>query len=156
METDLLIVCTSQQRYAVRRDQLLGLRMIITAEDMERPDDRGKPVNSMDLGEVLGINSQATHHHRHALVVPSRRRSVLLLVDRVEHLCAAMEERLHPFPRLLRHQVARPWFLGVLIEPDAMPVLVLDVRQIAQDILMKTRSQTHATNHEQHRQVHHL
>lgn len=152
----LLIVLTTHRRYAIRRDQVLGLRKIACDDDLQRPDDRGKPVTSSDLGSLLEPQDQPAHRRRHAVIIPTRRRSVALVVDRVENLYPGSEEVILPFPKLLSQRLARPWFLGVLIENENdMPVLVLDVRQIAQDVLMKMRSQTNATNHEQHRQVNH-
>lgn len=131
----LITVDTQLNRYIVRRDQILELRMIISNADLERPDERGKALVAHELGALLDAEDRHGNARRHALVVPTRRRSVALLVDRVEDFRYAAPGIVQPLVPLLRKRLARPWFLGVVVQDDT-PFLVLDLRQIAQDVLL--------------------
>lgn len=148
----LLMVQTTAHRYIVRREQILELRLVTRVSDVEREDERGKPVIGSDLGLLLDPQDESNATRRHALIVPTRRRSVGLLVDRVDDVYTnedAAQNQVHKLPVLLVRRLARPWFMGVVIYEDT-PVLVLDLRQIAQDALIqrseenKRRAQTAA------------
>jgi hypothetical protein len=136
----LLMVRTPGHTYIVRREQILELRLVTSVADVEREDERGKPVIGSDLGLLLNPQDESSATRRHALIVPTRRRSVGLLVDRIDDVytngSASQHHQVQKLPALLARQLARPWFMGVLIYEDA-PVLVLDLRQIAQDALIQ-------------------
>jgi chemotaxis signal transduction protein len=131
----LLTVHTPLHRYIVRRDQLRELRVIASPADIEQPDDRGKPMLCCELGALLDPRDQHQNARRHALIVPARRRSVALLVDRIADLRQETPGMVQPLGPLLAPRLARPWFLGAVLHDD-QPVLVLDLRQIVQDVLL--------------------
>lgn len=135
----LLTIRTSQHSYIVRRDQIGELRLIVRDEDLQRSDERGRKVVSGELESFLNAQDIRSLGCRHALIVYMRRRSVALLVERIEDVVVdrSIAEVIHPLPPLLRQHLARPWFLGVLIREET-PLLVLDLRQIAQDLLFST------------------
>jgi chemotaxis signal transduction protein len=132
-----LTVQTALHRYIVRRDQVHHLQLVSSDDDLEQTDERGKPIINCELAPLLDARDRYNMLRYHALIVRLRRRSVALLVDRIEDARVYTEasERFHPLPPLLSRQLHRPWFLGVLIR-DEVPLLVLDLRQIAQDVLM--------------------
>ncbi len=130
----LLMAVTTLHRYVVRRDQILELRRITGAADAEQPDERGRPLLLSDLGQLLDPHDIPHNVRRHGLVVPTRRRKVVFLVERVEDFTDA-EPTVQPFAPLLSQSLARPWFLGAVVYAE-QPLLVLDLRQIAQDVVM--------------------
>lgn len=133
----LLILYTRHHVYAARRDQVLELRRITGADDLARPDNRGKPLISADLAQLLDPADSCPPLTGHALIIPARRRGVALLVERVDDLYATKPDLVQPLAPLLARRLARPWVRATLIF-DNRPVLVLDVRQIAQDILLQS------------------
>lgn len=135
--TLLLTVQTTLHCYVVRRDQVHELRLIGSSADLERADERGRPLFSRELGPLLDPGDLRSNARRHALIVPTRRRSVALLVERVEQLEAASLDIVQPLAPLLARRLARPWFLGAVLRDD-VPTLVLDLRQIAQDVLIES------------------
>jgi hypothetical protein len=135
----LLTVITKNHRYIVRRDQMIELRLVTTEADLKRPDERGKPIISGELSLLLDPDDPPTHSRRHAIIVPTRRRSVALLVDRVEDVQATTEGMIQKLPEVFKRRLERPWFLGVMVQEDT-PILVLDLRQVAQDMLFTQSS----------------
>lgn len=134
----LLTIITSLNRYVVRRDQVAEIRMILKPADLERPDERGKLLQGVELGPLLDPFDLRSNARRHALVVPTRRKSVALLVERVVDLNCETLDLVQPMPKVLAKRLTRPWFLGALIQAEGKePLLVLDLRQIAQDVLMR-------------------
>lgn len=90
-----------------------------------------------DLSRLLDQEYLMDSRRCHALIVPTRRRSIALLVDRVEDAYHVAESTIQPMPKLLNRQLLRPWFSGVYVRDDDQHVLlVLDLRQIAQDVFM--------------------
>jgi chemotaxis signal transduction protein len=138
-EADMLLtIRSSTQRYVVRRDHVRELRLMLSDDDLERPDERGKALICCELDQVLHGYESYRLSRRHALIVHLRRRSVALLIDRIEDArpTTELEADMCPLPTLLSRRLARPWFLGVLVR-DEIPLLVLDLRQIAQDVLLQ-------------------
>lgn len=130
----LLFVCTTHHRYVVRRDQIAEIRLISGSADMERPDARGRPLLCQELGPLLDPLDIRSNARRHALIIATRRRGVALLVERVDDFVGMAPDAVQPLSPLLARRLARPWVLGVLVYDDT-PLLVLDLRQIAQDVL---------------------
>jgi chemotaxis signal transduction protein len=135
----LLTICTTRHRYIVCRDQILEIRLITRSADLERPDERGHPLVSAELGKLLDPQDLRSNARRHALIIPTRRRGVALLVERVEDFSQQTAGEVQPLAPLLRQRLARPWFMGTVVCDDT-PVLVLDLRQIAQDVLFGQRN----------------
>ncbi len=132
----LLTVRTARHCYIVRRDQIIEIRMVSSADDLELPDPRGRSLVSYELGGLLDPRDLRSSHRRHALIVPTRRRGVALLVDRIEDVADMLSETIQPLASLLERRLARSWFLGAVVSDDT-PVLVLDLRSIAQDVVMQ-------------------
>lgn len=130
----LLTVRTTFYHYIVRRDHISEIRMITSLADVAHCDERGKPVVRCELGHLLDPTDLLISTRKQALIVPTRRRSVALLVDRVEDFSDASLEVIQPLSSILAPRLARSWFIGTLIRNDT-PFLILDVRQIAQDVL---------------------
>jgi hypothetical protein len=131
----LLTVITFRHRYIVCRDQILEMRLVTHRRDLERPDERGKPLFSSELGPLLDPLDVSETHRRHAIIVPTRRRGIALLVDRIEDIACVSANDIQRLPLFFVRRLERPWFLGVIIDQDR-PLLVLDLRQIAQDVLL--------------------
>lgn len=136
----LLTVHTTLHRYLVRRDQLAELRIVDAGAGIEGPDERGRPLLTQELGPLLDPRDQGSSSRRHALLVPTRRRSIALLVARIEDFETMGAGTIRPLPPWLLRRLARPWLLGVGVRDDT-PVLVLDLRQIAQDVLLGVADQ---------------
>lgn len=96
-------------------------------------DERGRPVVVRALGPLLARAEEPRSARLQALVVTLRRRTVMLLVDRVEGLEAGVA--VQPLAPLLRNRLAAPWVLGVVAGDDT-PALVLDLRRIAADVAL--------------------
>ncbi len=142
METNLLLmIYTGLHRYIVRRDHVHELRLVMRKADLERPDLRGKQLVSSDLGRLLDPLDPLQAGRCYALIVHMRRRGVALLARRVEdvYIEAAAHDSMQSLPPLLTRNLQRPWLLGVVVWDD-IPILVLDMRQIAQDVLLTYRN----------------
>jgi chemotaxis signal transduction protein len=141
----LLAIETAHHRYLVRRELIRGMRTVASTADLERPDERGRPVVGRELGPLLDATDQPQRARRHALLVPLRRRSVALLVERVAETihCTDPAAELHPLPPLLARSLAHEWIDGVLLR-DTQPVLVLNVWRIAQHVLRQTKQEPHS------------
>lgn len=132
----LLTVRTARHRYIVRRDQIVEIRMVSTAADLDQPDPRGRALVGHELGILLDPSDLQSSHRRHALIVPTRRRGVALLVDRIEDVSAGLSETIQRLSPLLESRLARSWFLGAVVYEE-IPILVLDLRSIAQEVVMQ-------------------
>lgn len=135
----LLTIRATPDRYIVWRDHVLEMRQITSSEDLARPDERGRSLLTSNLGRLLNPGYAPGHPHRHALIVSMRRRSVAFLVERVEDFLVETVAMVQPLPPLLARRLARPWFLGVMVYEDT-PLLVLDLRHIAHDLLIGKRA----------------
>lgn len=96
-------------------------------------DARGRPLIYAELGALLGHQAKEKSDRYHALTIALRRRTVLLLVDRVERL--TQPEEVLPLPPLMRKRLARPWFTGAVILEQRL-LLVLDLQRIATDVAL--------------------
>ncbi len=137
MTADLFItINTTRAQYVLRRDQISELRRITSSADLDRPDLRGKPIQSEELGPLLDPTDVASQPCQHAVIVPTRRRGLALLVERIDSLHHDVDSAVYPLPALLARHLLRPWYLGVMLR-DATPLLLLDLRQIAQYVLLR-------------------
>lgn len=88
---------------------------------------------SCELGSLFDQRDVSESDRRYALIVPTRRRNIAFLTERIDEItnCAA---EIRPLGALLASCLAHPWFLGAMI-CDNHPLLVLDLHRIAQDVL---------------------
>ncbi|EFO79743.1 hypothetical protein OSCT_2428 [Oscillochloris trichoides DG-6] len=98
-------------------------------------DMHGRSLVCRELGPMLGTPPQPLPTRRHALIVALRRRSVALLIDRIDSLYLENQPEIQMLAPLLAQRLARPWFLGAVIYQDA-PLLLLDLRRIATDVMI--------------------
>jgi chemotaxis signal transduction protein len=129
--TLLLEVLAAGGRYLVPRDHVDWLELL-RAADAPPADERGRPLVVRELAPLLGWPATPPPGRRQALGVALRRRSVALLVDRVEGL--ACEAAVAPLPPLLGRRLAAPWVTGAVAGDP--PALVLDLRRIAADVAL--------------------
>lgn len=118
-----------QRRYAIVPAQVGALSLLNPADGPTDP--RGRPLICQDLGALLGETQPAPTGRRHALTIDLRRRSVSLLIDRIDSL--DQPTPIQPLAPLLTRRLRWPWFLGAVIYSDE-PLLVLDLRRIATDV----------------------
>lgn len=143
MDTNLLLkVHTTLHSYIVRRDQVHELRLVLGSADLEGVDERGRQMVNCELGRMLDPADLRGHVRRHALVVHMRRRNVALLAERIDaiRVAAEPEQLVQPLPSLLAQRLDYPWFMGVFIHEE-LPLLVLDVQQIARHVLLSQKKQ---------------
>jgi chemotaxis signal transduction protein len=138
----LLTIRTTLHRYIVCRSQITAMRSLSSDADINEPDERGRSIISSELGTLLDQEDLRGHDRCHALVVGLRRRTVALLVHRIEdaHINDATVDMIQPLPPLLARSLERPWYIGVLLRDDE-PLLVLDIRRIAQDVVLEHKQQ---------------
>lgn len=141
----LLFVCTTRHRYVVRRDQIAEIRLIRSSADLELPDARGRTLVCQELGPLLDPLDIRSNARRHALIIATRRRSVALLAERMDDFVGMAPDTIQRLSPLLARRLARPWVLGALVCDD-LPLLVLDLRQIAQDVLLGMHTMHTASN----------
>lgn len=148
----LLLAQVGQTVFAVQRNQLVGIERIAerngqAAAVFERQDERGQPMQLFRLVDVFwpGASSESaapadSQLHGHLLLVPTRRRTVALLAERVDalDLGGTLAESIAPVPPLLAQHGLATWYSGVLVWQE-QPVLVLNLRQIAQHALKQQR-----------------
>lgn len=128
----LLIVRTALRRYAVRRDDVLEIKLVDDVADFPTDDPAGRSSLGVELGPLLDPSDCSVLTRRRALIVPLRRRLIALLADHVE----LFEEnvRIDPLPILLREQLRQPWAIGALLL-DTDLVVQIDLRAIARTAL---------------------
>lgn len=137
MRSDMmLIVGTARHRYAIRRDDILEIRLVLDSATMPQ-DKRGQPYLGIELGPMLDPQDQSTMKRRRALVIPLRRRLVAFLTDSID----ALQEQvtLAPLPDLLRTKLKQPWAVGALVLEDEV-IVQLDLLAIARSALTKHSS----------------
>lgn len=136
LEPDLLLlIATGPHYYGVRRDQIQRLLVLDQPEEVPAIDERGKKVVAQPLEPLLSQEESSLTGRCHALLVPTRRRTLAFLATRVEDLLTVGgAQTFQPLPPLLHQHLARPWFLGTLLQNTTL-LLVLDLRQMAQDVL---------------------
>ena len=133
MASDLtVIVQTALRRYAVRRDDILEIKLVANPAGLPIADEHGRTCIAVELGPLLDPADQSTHTRRHALIVPLRRRLVALLTDRVESL--QEHAGIEALPALLRAQLREPWAIGALLLGSDL-IVQLDLRAVARTAL---------------------
>jgi chemotaxis signal transduction protein len=139
----LLTIRTTLHRYIVCRSHMLAMRSLSNDADINEQDERGRPIISSELGILLDQEDLRGQDRCHALIVGLRRRTVALLVHRIEdaHISDVTVDMIQPLPPLLARSLARPWLMGVLLRDDE-PLLVLDIRRIAQDVVLASKQQS--------------
>jgi len=128
----LLALRAGGRAYLARRDHVDAMGLL---DPLVPPaaDERGRPLTVRPLAELLGGDDPPAAGRRHALSVALRRRSVSLLVERVDDLAALAD--VQPLSPLLARRLPNPWFLGAAAIGDT-PVLLLDLRRIAADVAL--------------------
>ena len=135
----LMIVKTAAHRYAVRRDDLLDVKMTLAGEDFYPVGQPDRPYLCVELGPLLDPADRSSLKRRRALIVPLRRRSVALLVDYVETFLELAGGA--PLPALLHKQLRQPWAVGALVIEDDL-VVQLDLRAVARSALLGKSSES--------------
>jgi hypothetical protein len=129
----LLIVRTALRRYAVRRDDLLDIKLVAEPADLRAGGLFDRNCVGVELGPLLDPADQSAKFRRRALIVPLRRRYIALLVDYVDSfleraVCA-------PLPALLRARMRQPWAVGALALDDDL-IVQIDLRAVARSALV--------------------
>jgi hypothetical protein len=135
----LVVVRTANRRYAVRRTDLLGIRRADVARHEALRS--AQPFASMALGALLEPLAASEIRPSQALLVSLRRRTIALLVERVEEFLE--QPHVHPLPALLRNQLHQEWAVGILMHEDE-PIIVLDLRAVARSVLLQRAGREHA------------
>jgi hypothetical protein len=137
MPTNLmLIVRTARHRYAVRRDDIVEIKLVADAAAMPR-DERGMPYVGFELGQLLDPADRSDLTRRRALVIPLRRRKVALLADRVETF--QEHAQVTALPELLGARLSQPWAIGALVLDDEV-IVQIDLRALARSALARSLS----------------
>jgi hypothetical protein len=134
----LLIVKTAQHRYAVLRDDLLEIKLVARASDLQASGQADRQYTSFELGPLLDPADRSTLLRRRALIVPMRRRYVALLVDYIETFLEHTKST--PLPALLRERLRQPWAVGALVFEDDV-VVQIDIRAVARSALVSRSSE---------------
>ena len=127
----MLIIRTARHRYAIRRDDLLEIRLVPNVSAMPC-DEHGYPYLGIELGPLLDPSDCSDLTRRRALVVPLRRRLVALLADSVESFHEYAPAA--PLPELLGARLSQPWAIGALVLDDEV-IVQLDLRAVARSAL---------------------
>jgi hypothetical protein len=137
MPADLmLIIRTTHHRYAIRRDDVLEIRLVPNLSVMPC-DEHGQPYLGIELGPLLDPGDRSNLTRRHALVVPLRRRLVALLADSVDSFHE--DAPVVPIPELLGARLSQPWAIGALVLDDEV-IVQLDLRAVARSALAQNSS----------------
>ena len=131
MTAGWLHIIVGGQPFLVQHSQVS--RTILAAHVVGLQDERGHAVRQVPLAPVLGLPAIPA---RHALLVPTRRRTVALLVEATDlfEQVGDLVPLILPVPPLIAQAVGHQWLGGIMIHDD-YPLQLLDVRQIAQDAL---------------------
>lgn len=128
----LLLARTRIRRYAVRFDDVSAVRRVSSPADAQHDDAERAPI-LVDLGALFDPHDLLADDYRHGLVVPIRRRQVVLLVAAVETFLD--HPQVHPLPTMMQRRLQQPWAIGVLALDDT-PTVVLDVRAVARSVMV--------------------
>jgi hypothetical protein len=135
MPTDLmLIVRTARRRYAVRRDDVMEIKLVADASAMPR-DERGQPYIGFELGMLLDPADRSELRRRRALVVPLRRRKIALLADEVDSFQEYTQTI--ALPELLGARLSQPWAIGALVLDDEV-IVQIDLLAVARSALARS------------------
>lgn len=127
----LISARTARRHYLVRGDHVERPGLLPLSPPAI--DSRGQPTIYHELGPLLDPDDCG--ESRHTLTVSLRRRSVVLLVARLDDLADAATLNIQPLSPLITRRLEHPWYLGVAIIDDT-PILVLDLRRIAADLAL--------------------
>jgi chemotaxis signal transduction protein len=134
MPTNLmLIVRTARRRYAVRRDDVIEIKLVPDATAMPC-DERGQPYVGFELGMLLDPTDRSDLTRRRALVVPLRRRKIALLADRVDSF--QEQSQTIQLPALLSARLSQPWAIGALLLDDEV-IVQIDLHAVARSALAR-------------------
>jgi hypothetical protein len=128
-----VIVNTAAHRYAVRRDDMIDLRLAHTSGELRIEGQADRQYIGVELGPLLDPADQSTLTRHRALIVPLRRRYIALLVDHIETFLEHADTR--PLPPLVSERLGQPWAIGALIYQDEL-VVQLDLRAVARSALL--------------------
>ncbi len=128
----VLIVQTASRRYAVRNDDLLGIRSL-TAIDLAGSDKQGHAYFGVELGPFLDPNDLGARARWQALIIPMRRRYVALLIHAVETFLE--HPHVEPLPELLRRHLQQPWATGAIVQESEL-IVQIDLRAVARSALI--------------------
>lgn len=131
--TVLMIVKTALRRYAVRRDDLVDVRIAQAGDMLHVEGSADRPYIGFELGPLLDPADCSSLKRHRALIVPLRRRYIALMVDYVETFLEHTDAI--PLPALLRERLREPWAVGALILEDGL-VVQLDLRAVARSALL--------------------
>jgi hypothetical protein len=133
----IVIVSTARRRYAIRREDVVGMQLVAGPADLEELGTPERPALPVELCELLEPEARSQPGRRHGLVVPIRRRPVVFLVDRVEG--AAEDALVQPLPALIARRLEQPWALGAL-EHEGELVVLIDLRSLARSVMAQRSS----------------
>jgi hypothetical protein len=125
----LLTLQTRLHRYVAQSEPSFQLRIVPSVAGLPERGPDGRPLVAAELGPQLDCDDSSDHARRHALQVPLRRRSVLLLFDNATELSTEGAQLL-PLPPLLAGRLRHLWVRGVCAIGDDL-LLVLDLRALA-------------------------
>jgi hypothetical protein len=131
--TVLMIVKTALRRYAVRRDDLLDVKMTQAGDVLQVEGASDREYIGFELGPLLDPADHSGLKRRRALIVPLRRRYIALMVDYIETFLEQADSI--PLPALLRDRLREPWAVGALVLEDDL-VVQLDLRAVARTALL--------------------
>lgn len=129
----LLIVRTALRRYAVSRDDLFDVKLVVDPSDLGAGGLFERACIGVELGPLLDPSDQSQLARRRALIVPLRRRYVALLVDYVDTFIERATSV--PLPTLLHDRLGQPWAVGALTFDDAL-IVRLDLRAVARSAML--------------------
>ncbi|NNJ09316.1 hypothetical protein EKD04_003140 [Chloroflexales bacterium ZM16-3] len=130
-DSTILGVETGRRRYAITPAQVDHIGLLDPKG--EPSDQHGRMLICRDLGPLLGGDATTIAGRYHAITVSLRRRSVALMIDRIDSLDGEGPLEIQPLAPLLSRHLARPWFLGAVVY-QGEPLLLLDLRRIATDV----------------------
>jgi hypothetical protein len=130
----MLIVRTARRRYAVRRSDVMEIKLVVDTTAMPC-DERGQPYVGFELGLLLDPADRSELTRRRALVVPLRRRKIALLADQVD----SFQEHAQTIalPELLGARLSQPWAIGALVLDDEV-IVQIDLLAVARSALARS------------------
>jgi chemotaxis signal transduction protein len=129
----LMIIKTALRRYAVRRDDLLDVKMAQAGDTFQVEGSAERPYIGFELGPLLDPADCSSLKRRRALIVPLRRRYIALMVDNIDTFLEQADTI--ALPALLRERLHEPWAVGALVLEDDL-VVQLDLRAVARSALL--------------------
>ena len=137
----LLIVKTNLRRYAIRRDELLDVKLVPNVAALAAGGIYDRPCLGVELGTLLDPADRTILARRRALIVPLRRRYIAFLVDYIETFLENVAPA--PLPALLGERLRLPWATGALAIEDEV-IVQLDIRAVARGVLANHSSESGA------------